>query len=627
MPPRAPRLSSAQSLPSPVQDLSHVFFFGASLKEASTSTITTKEPLHQSPTPTQRSASGVKPEAPAQDYTTIPNPIPDTGTRPVLAQVSSYPSDIGFLTSTGIISITAAGSASTPLATSDTHLFPLSSPTTAGALSLSPLPLASGLLSGVNTGRPSQQHSLPSTAIALLALGATCLVLSIFILVRACTHPKRHPRLTPSLPILDDEYFVDDLESKESPIFGGKERLSPKLDINDAWMSQCYVSQSSALPWPAEVARCGADNHTNDYGSYCRSPRPQDKMLYPDCSNAYTLHYSQVNRGLSNSSSLKKHASSICQPPYQQVQNAITQTIKRLSTVSLSLYQGTPRTHGEVGVALGGQETPLTGDGYSIMVRSRSKNLKSKDHQSRQSHGLVYDGVEDDFPSAVKCDHTTTIPQSIAQGGRTRIKTSYYAPGIYSRISTIPTSATKDTLVARANAPVSETTQKSDSRRERDTRSLTRALGLATPSVCEVLSPPLTLYPDDSLSVVDNKHGIYEQTDDQVNLASPPLSDPGAALGTLLLSDGPHSIEKVTNSHGDALIVPGVISESGKKAFHERRTSDKPPRVPSPPPLPSLAQMAMEHHNREDFENYRSPTYSIYGLYGGDRKSYGVLYR
>jgi len=43
--------------------------------------------------------------------------------------------------------------------------------------------------------------------------------------------------------------------------------------------------------------------------------------------------------------------------------------------------------------------------------------------------------------------------------------------------------------------------------------------------------------------------------------------------------------------------------------------------VPSPPPIPSLAQMALAHTNPEDYADYRSPTYSIYGLYEADRKS------
>jgi hypothetical protein len=47
-----------------------------------------------------------------------------------------------------------------------------------------------------------------------------------------------------------------------------------------------------------------------------------------------------------------------------------------------------------------------------------------------------------------------------------------------------------------------------------------------------------------------------------------------------------------------------------------RTNGGGPPRVPSPPTLPSLAQMAMQNSNPD----YHSPTYSIYGMYS-DRKS------
>jgi hypothetical protein len=62
----------------------------------------------------------------------------------------------------------------------------------------------------------------------------------------------------------------------------------------------------------------------------------------------------------------------------------------------------------------------------------------------------------------------------------------------------------------------------------------------------------------------------------------------------------------------------GIVKSVTKKSF---RTDDKPPRVPSPPPMPSLTQMGLEHRNPEAYAEYRSPTYSIYGLYESDRKS------
>jgi hypothetical protein len=62
------------------------------------------------------------------------------------------------------------------------------------------------------------------------------------------------------------------------------------------------------------------------------------------------------------------------------------------------------------------------------------------------------------------------------------------------------------------------------------------------------------------------------------------------------------------------------------KTSLKKRVEDRPPRVPSPPPLPSLAQMALAHANPEAYANYHSPTYSIYGLYDGDRKSRGTSF-
>ncbi|KAK2466852.1 hypothetical protein APHAL10511_001110 [Amanita phalloides] len=517
----------------------------------------------------------------AQDYTTIPVPIPDISVRTTTAQVPISSS----------ASMTASASVvPAPSVASVTHLPPL--PITSFSLIQSPSLPPRPAITAVNSASPFQRP-VSSTTIALLAIGSACLVLFILILVRTCTRPKRHPRLMPSLPILDKQYLIDDLESKDSPIFGGKERLSPKIDSIQGWVNLNCTSQESILSRPARAAKFGTNfflNGCDGYGDYSRSPRPQEKTSYSDTN---TLSYSRADCNKVSSQN------GIYQPPYQQVQNAITQTMKRLSAVSLSLYPSTPRPTGEVGIALSGQETPLTGDGYSVMARSRSKSLKAKECQVKQFFGLAYDTADVDFPNTVECHRVTAAPESLAQGGRTRIKSSYYIPGISLRVSTVPTSVTTS-----ADATKDRAAQKSDARRERDTRSLTRALGLASPSGYEMPSP------DDPLSDAENSR----------THPSPLISDPGANLGTLLLSES-------ASPPDDTLSVPSLRFEGGKTKSHESRIQDKPPRVPSPPPLPSLAQMAMEHHDREAFENYKSPTYSIYGLYGEERRSFGALYR
>ena len=544
---------------------------------------------------------------PIQSYAPIPAPIPDTGFRPTLAPVP----DVQASETTTTSFTQSATSSKAHLPSLFTASFSATQPQT-----LLPSPTRLSLSTAVNAASPLQPRSLSSTVIALLAVGSACLVLLFFIVIRSCTRQKRRPRLTPSLPILDDEY-LEDLESKESPIFGGKERLSPKID---SWITldPCfqYSTLSSALSRPARAAKFG----TGTNADVSRSPRPQEKASYSVCMS--TLPYSRADHDATGSSFLEKRATSTYQAPYQQVQKAITQTIKRLSTMSSSLYPGTPLHNCEVGIALGGQETPLTGDGYSVMARSRVKSLKSKDYQIGQSHALAYDAVECDSTSTVVCEQATTAPPSSAQGGRTRIKSSYYAPGIYSRISAIPTSMTTPTTSMKALR--GQAMEKPEFERDKNRRSLTRALGLASPSVNEAPLSPFTIYPDDSSSVLDHKEDDGATNLD--HLPSPLTSDPGVTLGTLLLSDELHSRDKSASPLCD-ILTSGLRLESGKNPSHESRIHDKPPRVPSPPPLPSLAQMAMEHHNREGFENYRSPTYSIYGLYGGDRKSFGGLYK
>jgi hypothetical protein len=52
---------------------------------------------------------------------------------------------------------------------------------------------------------------------------------------------------------------------------------------------------------------------------------------------------------------------------------------------------------------------------------------------------------------------------------------------------------------------------------------------------------------------------------------------------------------------------------------------DPPPRLPSPPPLPSLEHLAQAAGAGGREDEYRSPTYSMYGVYregDGERKSF-----
>lgn len=210
---------------------------------------------------------------------------------------------------------------------------------------------------------------------------------------------------------------------------------------------------------------------------------------------------------------------------------------------------------------------------------------------------------------------------AVAQEGRARVQSSYFVNRPFTRFSVLPETyaigtATKVNLThAHAHSIENEvnlTTQMSDDQRERQTEALAHVLGLPSPR-CEyvVCSPQPSLYPDDSTHTRDSW-------------------DPSS--GSIVTMESGSSLLGSSNQTFDNLEkLSGVLeNESTPKTKRlkkktGRRDSDKPPRVPSPPPLPSLTQMGLEHANPEAYSNYRSPTYSIYGLYDGERKS-GIGY-
>lgn len=111
---------------------------------------------------------------------------------------------------------------------------------------------------------------------------------------------------------------------------------------------------------------------------------------------------------------------------------------------------------------------------------------------------------------------------------------------------------------------------------------------------------------------------------------SPPTDT--AALGSLMMVDfaafkstaslvniWPCEAARAREAQGGGAC--GAEGGTGKSSL-KKRVEDKPPRVPSPPPIPSLAQMALQHADLEGYGDYHSPTYSIYGLYGGEGKSW-----
>ncbi|KAG0707660.1 hypothetical protein DFH29DRAFT_894845 [Suillus ampliporus] len=632
---------------------------------ASTASTTSKKLLTKILAKDKAKATSVRPvriaDYDSQEMTNVPNPVPDTGLPspsdntvyftppPVTASPSetrqSQDYHVAAIKSTSAVSV----STFTPLP-------PL--------LSLGPTPPvenvhAIGITSAPSRTSSTQSHAVQSTQVqppspsyhisktAIIALSVVggVVLLGVFIVIRLSRRPRRRKCPTPSLPILQDGAFPDQFESKGSgsPVFGGKERFSPSLRSargnTGLWT---WTQYHSGLPKPAPtvtVTRSSSGEPGKGSGS-------QENLL-AEKGGSFGRQDQYPFTGQGNPGQRT-------QPPLQPIQNAITRAVSRLSTVSMSLYPNSPANtiYGttNVGVAID-STAPLTGDGQTMkrakdrVAAARARNSmvappNAHDASSlRRSQSYAYGGMDVSTPASPGSGRS---PQN---GGRTRIKSTYYTPGSYPRTSAAPSAWLKDRGQHDGLHPdQAHGLQRSESHRGRETQALTCALGLASPVPP---SPHPTLYPDDSMSVIgeakkvtvtgtrSQKKPVPKAMITYDKMASSP-SD-AAALGSLMMVDfaaskSTASLVNIRPSEAaretrEAQSQAGQSSGgSGQPKAMKKRVEDKPPRVPSPPPLPSLAQMAIAHANPEAYADYHSPTYSIYGLYDGDRKSRGTSF-
>ena len=576
---------------------------------------------------------GAKTEHPVvAEVTAIPNPTPGMATAqfPTDAQGYGSPLLIPVASPTSVSFLASATKTRTarPLATFSA-LPPLRSLVSSPTASITTQALEAPSISPVETlpthtidagaHENSQPHQVSLPIIVLLAVGAGLLLLGVCIIIKMCTRPTRRPRPTPSLPMLndldpDDKFY----ESKESPIFGGKERLSALHSTNGPmWTWVQY-------PQPVSNDSQSLNEHTNDSQETTDDPN--------SCSSCQTQPptqstVSQLSQNLTRQSFLQHH------PP-----NILTNASNRLSVTSMSLYS--PQAN--IGLAIGGtRETGFTGDGYDISRRSKTLNKRKsqsglEDKKCRDSTNssihLAYDAeVLSPIPTEyVQVRETPTINPSER---RERVKSSYFAAGAYPRVSTLPSgsysiaTATK-VNVAHRNSFGKIPLQKSNSKRERDPQALTS----------EYIPSPPTLYPDDSMSIAENKRHKKRSPSDRKPVETIPLATNSVVMecgipgsGTLmkmefgisqmslsgLALDGDENDNNIPYSESEE----GLGSRRNVPITMPSRAMDKAPRVPSPPPLPTLTQMGLAHNNPESYANYRSPTYSIYGFYENDRMS------
>lgn len=515
------------------------------------------------------------------DIVAVPAPIPDTGVSPTTTFLSSSHSALSAISTL-------------PLTTTT---FPHSSLTIphSHASSISVTSNSSPSASHPTTSDRSHpdNHPLSVPFILAIAAGGAVALLGLLFVIKHCTRRKKVPMPVPSRPIFKDSYHDSNLMSPESPIFGGKERFSQK-------------SHGERVPWT---------NYPHNAYAHVNQP------VFPPVFNDPVAIPPQ-----GDSSSIPK------QMPQPVV--PVRPVMRPPSMASVSLYPTSPEI----------EQVP------AIFKRRRDSTQTMTDKHLRYSD-LPYDGADIASPLIMPLPDPSfgrMLSTSNSNGGRTRIRSAYFTTGPYP-----PSALTHEKGVANAsgmeNAFDSQNSVyvKSEARRAHDTHALTSALGLTSP-MPEYSNPvsPATIYPDDSLSMVGEEISHRRKSRITVNNAAvPPVPsishlpdhDTGLALGNLMLADysvtsrslvtmgkkGP-SYSRFSQSQAPSEVdIPSSNSFRIPRKAPRHSISEDPPRVPSPPPIPSLTQMAFEQSNPNGFSEYRSPTYSIYDFYrtGNDRKS------
>ncbi|KAH9001184.1 hypothetical protein EDB92DRAFT_1825239 [Lactarius akahatsu] len=384
----------------------------------------------------------------------------------------------------------------------------LSRPFTASALSgtsslTSTLPTSKSAEHPVSTlnKAPSRQttpHQLSTTIITLLTLGGAFLVIAILIGVKVWIQPRRRPHPTPSLPILQDAFPPARKMGDESPLFGGKERLSSQT--GNGGVPWTWTQYQSGIPKPVPAANVPRSGETD-----------QTPMRY-SCQVEEAAPVTHTGApGIPGTAKPSTNYGSDGHPG---------KAPSRLSTLSGLVYPGsTYESPGQenIGIAVGyGQGPEYGGTESTVSKRASTRNMEKRRRSTiyGSPEGLAYTMSPRMAP--VVDDRDEDQGDGFLQG-RARVKAPYGAGSYFRGSASTTVESGSDEMIGTPQQP----NQK-----------------WVTPKNVKVNE---------------------------------------AVIGH-----------------------PGINMSAGL-------SGDKPPRVPSPPILPSLAQMA----------EYRSPTYSFYGLYCG----------
>lgn len=486
------------------------------------------------------------------------------------------------------------------------------------------------------TGHSSPGGHLPPYDIALAIGGSICLGLVMIFTLKCLLRKKHKSHPTPSNPILQDS---------DSPLFGGKERFSRTLWGDPPLGSMLYVATNSANKVISNASTrndgwrplSGATDTEMGKMSEKGQSKPLSAPMPPPAISAAPPSIAPATAASSLGTA---------PPPFSPA----------------SVYTSAAPV-ADIGVALEDLPLPLPNNAKGLGTIQPLK-LKDKDARDmRQTKaGRRRSGTTTAFTSPTITETEVVVaysaPRPAPSPGKPKpaLKSSGSSrdrihgaqrknvPSPATQQSSLPRRASR-TDINDIHGDVTSSSYKRESflyalpsvksqeRRDRDTKALTSALGLSSPSPQAPASAcfsPVSLYPDDSLSVVDaHRHmsGIRypgsEAGAGRVVSEMPSPTGTTAALGDLMLQEFPSIATFASLRGGDrdrdpfADSAAPVASRKFFKAPGRSNVSDKPPRVPSPPPLPSLAQMALERADSE----YHSPTYSIYGLYEAERKS------
>ena len=533
----------------------------------------------------------------------LPVPIPDYGHAPAY-QPSSLVIKAGFLPSLGSTTNSPGLSQSTlvnfnePASLTTDTLVPSASTETSEPTYYPP-----------SHTRQAQNSSHTVVAIVMSVLGGSFLLVAFVVAarIRSRRNGRRYLR-TPSLPIPQDTF--PDPPAEESPIFGGKERFSAGTIGKEKWTWTQYRSKSPFR-----------EPEKDPFSDSFAKPHSSSNTLHPN--EQFVKKPGFLQRSLSHISALSAYS------------------IAKSDVAGLVANASAPAFDSTTAIA----DRVTTNPQSNKSERTRASLRQSRDKQAiritvrdwdaSSADEYIYDGVED---PPVVITHlpvpTPNVPSTQAIG-RERVKAPY-------PVGSCPSiSVSMSSIIASSTAPSNSTTavgtdpfddhspyaarhsiSKTITRRERDTQALTVALGLESPT----LEPQARPVPSHGrTSMLRRSHTLAHHTS-FVSVAesssSPCPSDDGSRLGKFMLRDYRRSSLSLPREQAPPLpplVAPLNLRSHGNSNLHKATVvDDKPPRVPSPPALPSLAQMAMSQD--ADYETYRSPTYSLYDVYA-DRVS------